>query len=281
MNTQSGGKTALLIIDPQNDFCDERGALFVPNSPGDCARIAAFLKTAVQANSRSNVQSNTRSIDSIFVTLDTHEAYHIAHGAFWRTRDGTPPSSFTLITEKMLNNGDIVPVDAAKSDYALQYVRSLEQNGKFALCIWPAHCLIGTWGHNVQQDVLDAIRFWEAQNAPRGKFASFIVKGKNPYTEHYSALKAEVPLADDAGTMFDLALIKQLDAHDTIVVAGEALSHCVANTVRDLLAAGIDAHKITLLTDCMSPVTGFEDAGKSFVSEVGAKEVHLAKSSEL
>ncbi len=33
---------ALLVIDPQNDFCDPSGALFVPGAPTDVARLARW-----------------------------------------------------------------------------------------------------------------------------------------------------------------------------------------------------------------------------------------------
>ena len=47
---------------------------------------------------------------------------------------------------------------------------------------------------------------------------------------------------------------------DTVVIAGEALSHCLANTVRDLAAhAGDEAVKRwILLRDTTSAVPGFE-----------------------
>ena len=139
----------------------------------------------------------------------------------------------------MLLAGEISCADSSKSDYAINYVHSLHQNGKFSLCVWNPHCLVGTWGHNVQHEILDAINFWEDGS----RYASYIIKGKNPCTEHYSALKAEFSLEADAGTKLNRALIKALDSHDTIVTAGEALSHCVANTVRDLPDAGIAAKK--------------------------------------
>ena len=55
------------------------------------------------------------------------------------------------------------------------------------------------------------------------------------------------------------ALVEHLLSFDTVIVAGEAKSHCVAWTVEDLLAEirardpGL-ARKVVLLDDCTSPV---------------------------
>ena len=53
-----------------------------------------------------------------------------------------------------------------------------------------------------------------------------------------------------------------------------ALSHCVANTVRDIANEfGDDSYvkKLVLLTDASSSVTGFESMGDDFVREMVAR----------
>jgi nicotinamidase-related amidase len=77
--------------------------------------------------------------------------------------------------------------------------------------------------------------------------------------------------------------VRSLDAADRIIVAGEALSHCVAATVRHLDEAmrGGGARKITLLTDCTSPVAGFEALGAAFVDELSANGMRTAATREL
>jgi nicotinamidase-related amidase len=52
-----------------------------------------------------------------------------------------------------------------------------------------------------------------------------------------------------------------------VLVAGEAGSHCVATTVLDLAEIlGADASRLTLLTDAMSPVPGFESLQEAFLA---------------
>jgi nicotinamidase-related amidase len=72
------------------------------------------------------------------------------------------------------------------------------------------------------------------------------------------------------------ALLDQLAAQNgTLLIAGEALSHCVAASVDDLLSH-LPLHRLqqtVLLTDCMSPVTGFEAMGQDFLQRARAKGV--------
>jgi nicotinamidase-related amidase len=89
-------------------------------------------------------------------------------------------------------------------------------------------------------------------------------------TEQYSAFKAEVPCTDDPQTLLNKPLMNALSAQSaTLLVAGEALSHCVAASVGDMMAE-LPSERLlntVLLTDCMSPVTGFEEAGQAFLAQ--------------
>ena len=61
---------------------------------------------------------------------------------------------------------------------------------------------------------------------------------------------------------------------DVILMAGEALSHCLANTVRDIVTqfgARDLVSKIHLLTDASSPVTGFEPYADDFLRDMTAE----------
>ena len=59
-----------------------------------------------------------------------------------------------------------------------------------------------------------------------------------------------------------------------VLLAGEARSHCLANTVRDIVTHFSDpalAQKLVLLTDASSDVAGFESYGDSFFKELTAR----------
>ena len=108
-------------------------------------------------------------------------------------------------------------------------------------------------------------------------------KGENPWTEHYSALLAEVPDADDPHTQLNVALIADLDRADRIVIAGEASSHCVRATTEHIAAnlLGGRPERLALITDCMSPVGGFAAQHDAFFDAMRALGVGLVTSAEL
>jgi nicotinamidase-related amidase len=67
------------------------------------------------------------------------------------------------------------------------------------------------------------------------------------------------------------------------LIAGEASSHCVANTAADVIEAFGDpayASKITLITDCMSAVTGFDFLWDGFIAKYGQR-VKFATAAEV
>lgn len=95
------------------------------------------------------------------------------------------------------DNGDVDTLA-----WSIEYTKRLEEKGRFQLCIWPEHCLIGTPGHNVVKCVRDAMDEWSDAT---GKSVEWIEKGQNLLTEMYSALCAEVPV--NAKTSFNTRLL--------------------------------------------------------------------------
>lgn len=249
MNTQ------LLIIDPQNDFIDQpRAALPVAGAAQDMQRLAGF------------VTKHNDALTGVTVTLDTHAAYDIAHPTWWRDADGAHPAPMSPITLQDVQSGRWTPVDPSRRQHALDY---LAQCG---LWIWPEHCLKDTWGGAVYPALAEALTAVATKTI-------WLRKGENPDTEHFSAFEADVPLASDPEyTAFNPRNVAQLIDADRILVAGEALSHCVASSVRSLVRhLGPEfAQRLVLLTDCMSPVPGFEAQGEAFIAEMAALGVGLA-----
>jgi nicotinamidase/pyrazinamidase len=255
----------LLIIDPQNDFCDTSGSLYVPGADEDCARLSAMVR---RLDAR---------LSSIHVTMDTHHVFHIAHPIFWVDREGNHPAPYTIITSSLVRDGVWRASVPQYQHYAAEYINTLEKTGKYNLCVWPPHCLIGSRGHDIYEELLKTLIEWE--NGVPGRIVDYTYKGSNVRTEHYSAIRAEVSDAADPGSRTNFALIERLKTADNILIAGEALSHCVANTVRDLITC-IPADKLIVLTDVSSNVPGFEALGKEFMDEVTRQGVRLMASTE-
>nr|WP_316639346.1 cysteine hydrolase [uncultured Roseateles sp.] len=271
--------TQLLIIDAQNDFCDLpeawlppdpvrggplRPALPVPGAHGDMQRLAGLIRTVGDA------------IDEITITLDSHHRIDIAHPAFW-AGDVSP---FTAITAAQVRAGAFSPRDATALPRTLAYLDALEATGRYTLMIWPVHCEIGSWGQAVHADVRAAYNGWEER---RLRSVHKVLKGSNPWTEHYSALQAEVPSDDDEGTQLNRELLTRLDRAERLLIAGEASSHCVRATTEHLSQhlPGGRLDRLVLLTDCMSPVAGFESQQQAFFAAMREQGLRLSTSVEM
>jgi nicotinamidase/pyrazinamidase len=240
----------VLLVDPQKDF-HEGGSLAVAGATADAQRVAKVIR------------SRAGAISNIYVTLDSHHRTHIAHGISWVDKDGNHPSPFTLISAEDAANEVWKAADPKRVGTFKKYAAALEKGGKFKVCIWPEHCLIGTDGHAVQNDVNEAIHFWTGATSG---VVNYVMKGQNLDTEMYSAMAAEVEVADDKQTQFNERFMAQLSANDTLIIGGQALSHCVNFTARDIISHWKgDKSRIIVLTDCSSVVGGFEQAAKEFV----------------
>jgi nicotinamidase-related amidase len=118
------------------------------------------------------------------------------------------------------------------------------REGRYRPMAWPTHREVGAWGHNLHDAVRAACNRRE-ESTPG--MINMVARGASPWTEHYSAVQAEVP--DDDSTQLNGAFI-----------AGGAGSHCVKAATEDIVANWDPAHlaRRVLVTDCMSAVAGFE-----------------------
>jgi nicotinamidase-related amidase len=251
MNNE-GKKIALLIIDPQNDFCSSRGSLFVEGADEDNNRLANWIL------------ERKEELDQIIVTLDSHYTIDISHPTFWVDENGDNPEPFTIIKAQDLIDGKYkTAYDMFNQGIALTYLEKLEEQGEFEHCIWPEHCITGTWGSAVDTVISGCLREWSLFGKD-ARFVRYITKGSHPMTEHFGAFKAQVAIANANETHVNMSLIEQLDSFDIIYLAGQAESHCVATSLKQImdLAPNI-AKKFVVLTDTMSPVPGFENLADS------------------
>ena len=259
----------LLIIDPQNDFCDSPGAaLPVAGANADLQRLAGFI--------------NTTPLDGITVTLDSHPSVAVERTSFWRTPDGGEVAPFTFITAQDVQSGVYLPKNPALTERVLAMLAQLATRGRAGLVVWPIHCVTGTWGHNIQPDLMQQLNQWEytQQRAVRK-----VLKGEYFLTEHFGVFEADAPDANVPSTLFNSVLAHAL-LHETtaLFIAGQASSHCVAASF-DQLVGYIQAHSLAmphmvLLKDCMSPVTGFEADATAFFERATAVGAALMTAQE-
>ena len=164
-NINQSTMTTLLLIDVQKDF-HPGGSLAIPTASSDAQRTAQFIR------------QNASSIHRIVATMDSHQKLHIAHPCFWKNDKGEHPNPFTVISNEDVVTGKWIPrsdltfpvvphgvmmddaVLATGGDvpeklhgeagsldilqWCIEYTKRLESKGRFQLCIWPEHCLIGT-----------------------------------------------------------------------------------------------------------------------------------------
>jgi nicotinamidase/pyrazinamidase len=239
---------ALLIIDPQNDFCNpgfangkSRGALYVDGAEKDMQRLADWIG------------KHKTAIDFVGVTMDSHQPNDISHPNFWTDKDGNFPPPFTQINSSDVEDGKWTPRFSPQR--CLKYLKSLETQGEYPHIIWPVHCVIGSEGAAIFKTLMDALIDWTV----RGKYYQVVAKGTFPFTEHFGAFRAQIPDPERPETQLNQALLKNLEDYENIYLAGQAKSHCVANSLKQVLDEAPDlVHKLIVLEDTMSNVSGFE-----------------------
>lgn len=263
-------KLHLLLIDPQNDFAasgnggTQQGSLFVAGADQDMEKISAFIDRV------------GHKLVDIHLTLDSHHLLHIANPGMWKNSKGDHPAPFTKITAQDMLNGTWTTTIASHADRALKYLRELENTHRYEHTIWPPHCLIGEWGYGIQTSVAKSLRKWCEE---RIATVDFVTKGSNPWTEHFSAVRAEVPDPKDANSQINTRLIDTLEQADEVLISGIAGSHCVANTVMDIADNFKNADyvkKFTLLEDTISPVYMCEQLQKDFITKMVARGMNIS-----
>lgn len=265
MEEEAKGGICLFIIDPQVDF-HEGGALEVEGANEDSTRIASIL------------DRYGHKIERVVVTLDAHHRMHIAHGCFWTNAKGDSPDNFAEIKAEDVQSGKWVPRQPEMREWALEYCQKLEAGNRFTHMIWPEHCLIGTPGHAVSPLLLPALLNWSETHK---RNITWVLKGQNNRTEMYSALKAEVEVGDDPTTKLNTNLIATLATHSLVIVCGEAKSHCVNYTLRDLLKGWPSNRKradLVLMNDGTSPVKTAKPEADKFERDMRTAGVTVANS---
>ncbi|AGF48730.1 nicotinamidase [Candidatus Kinetoplastibacterium galatii TCC219] len=259
-----------MIIDPQNDFCDipknkyQNPALPIKGSNNDMKRLAKFIL------------ANINNISEITITLDSHYRMDIAHTCFWRRGDNNL-EPFSKITSDDIIRGSVTPKTKDNKKQIIRYFEYIEKSEITGLTIWPVHCEIGTWGNNINKHIQVSRNLWEDKNS---KKANILLKGLDPLREQFSIFSKDTRKNKKC---INRKLIKNLDKYDILLIAGESSSHCVKRTIEDLIynSNRKDLQRIMVLTDCMSPVHGYEKRTRDFMSDMEDIGVTITNSIEV
>lgn len=251
----------LLIVDPNNDFVMEKGALPVEGALEDAQRLVIWM------------YNNVCNINTIVATNDKHLPISIFHPLFWRKQNGDIIDPYTIINggNFMRDNYPIFMPDW-DPDWVRSYIDQLKQTTRVVydtngightigkdtkdLMAWTTHCLANSIGDAFLPMILDAMLFWAAA---RSSNYIIIDKGDDPWTEWYSPLEAEVPVPGNPFTLLNTGVIDQIRAHKRTYIAGWASSHCVYGGLKSIIEyASINApdiiSKMYVLMDATSPV---------------------------
>ena len=274
-------KIALLIVDMQFDFVHPDGTLSVPGSQDDLARLTDFI------------YRNAGVITSIYPSLDTHSEFQIFFPTWWKYQDtGEHVSPFTMIglnprgeavdlgNQRGLVLPTIDPLWSLKT-----YLPQLKANAQKDLMVWPYHTIQGTLGHNLMPVLREALTFFAAARLSQ---INFLVKGTVPQVEHYGIFGPEVLYPKNPNGGINTAILDVLANNDLIYVAGEAKSHCVIETMKQLIAHFKNQpeviRKIRFLSDCTSsvqhPAVDFDTLANTELAKMASLGVQMVKSTD-
>ncbi len=256
-------RVLFLGIDVQQDFMDY-GALGVAGAQKDVERMTRFI------------YDNMEKISNIAVSMDTHTPHQIFHPCWWIDENGEHPAPYTVITLKDLDEGKwraVINPQASR-----EYVKHLEQDAKKALCIWTYHCMQGTTGAALENQFANMIYF---HSVARKAVVQRLVKGQDPMSEMYGIIRPEY---DTKGYM-NLEFLNKLERFDKVLIAGEAKSHCVLESIKQILeyyeTRPEVTEKVYVLEDCMSSISGYEDMANQMFEDFRKRyRIHLVKSSD-
>ncbi len=233
------------------------GNLAVPGAVQDIDRLNRFLF------------NNVAMISQVVASLDTHYAFQCFHPFTWKAGShpanrnsngqayspGDFPEPFTIITLDDMNRDSWVPTRFPTK--MREMLQKLEKDSKKQLCIWPMHCELGTPGHAFEPAFMEAVHF---HSGTRNSQYDATTKGMAQWSEHYGILQAEVQFAEDRQTSLNTRVLTKWEMADRIYFAGFAKSHCVLETLNQVVklfsAQSKQAllEKLFVLRDCMSSV---------------------------
>ncbi|HEU0001130.1 MAG TPA: hypothetical protein VFQ36_09545 [Ktedonobacteraceae bacterium] len=265
-------KIAVMLVDYQHDFVDPSGTLYVPGAEADVARFLTWFYT------------NAHKITTIYASLDTHIPFQIFYSSWWlNPQTHKHPQPFTVITGQDVDNRTWVPL--LEPEWSARYVHELQQKARKDLMIWPYHTMQGTLGHMLVAPISEAIAW---HSAARQTQPIYIEKGLTTRTEFYGIFGAEVPDPQSPATNLNIPLLDAVMQHDKVYIAGEAKSHCVLETERQIVEHYANQpdtlRKLYFLKDCTSsvqhPTIDFDALAEEELAKMRASGVNVVLSTD-
>ena len=209
-------KNAWILTDVQNCFNNE---------------LPIFGATLNIDDLCSNIKDNIDYIDYFLVIKDSHNGNEINNKLNWINSTGHHPTDYQII-----NYSDIGRnwwPTSISLEYAKIYSNYLLTNNKNPIIMWPEHCIIGTEGHKIINQVQDSLELWEEK---KSKKVIYLEKGTNQYSETYGILpEARLPLSlnnKNISITID-EIINIITQYSNITVIGDEYSHSTLAVYND------------------------------------------------
>jgi nicotinamidase-related amidase len=200
------------------------------------------------------LEESKEKLDGIVLMLDSHYIMDISHSSYWIDFENNHPLPFTEIKRKEAKGRKYnVYMPSApreifeeKQKMVVEYLESLEIINKKHI-IKPDHCLIGTWGHNVYQSIIDQVGIW---SKAKGRDCQLVLKGLYQHSEHFGAFEAGIPNPNVPETMLNQGILQYLDNFENVYIWG----------AKDVLF-----ETMKQLSDCAEQVDGGHDIYERYV----------------
>lgn len=210
----------LLIITPQEDLCNPRGALYIDGAIDDMHRLSYYI---------NRYKSN---INGITVKLEIKDYINPCFPPYWRDKYGKWPEPHSYITIDDIDNKIWKPIC---ND--ISYIKALIANNNNVLRIQPINCLQGTWGANVYSNLIPTLNMWS-----------------NYHNKNVNYLYEGIYVKNNFSAEYFIDISKNCD---NIIVAGESSSYRIKDHIEGFINTINNKHfnkKIVLLKNCMSPI---------------------------
>lgn len=198
----------LFIVDPQNDFVDSKGALYVKGAEEAIDRICRLIETG--------------GYDRIMISQDAHQSFHIGHSEFWK---GSPEPGTVIEIPGDLSRGTYIPALCDYEERRDVIKRVFEKNSN-NIRIWPHHCLEGSWGYCFPDRLINALNDWSAKNL---RSYEVYQKGKDAFCESFSLLDEFTPDFSGTTEFHICGFCKDICVFETLkaILENEVLPSCI------------------------------------------------------
>lgn len=221
----------LIIINPQNDYCDVRGSLYQLNNEQTVSNIIQLLK------------NDGNKFNRVCVVLDTHLPHHISFNTSWVDGDNQCLKPYSILNNNFVVNG--IQYNSAYSQKIYHNaVKSYYLNNKISFMVWPPHCIFGTWGHNLNSQLFQTL---SELNCPVWYYGI----GRCATEEQYDCIGHD----EVNKTIYTIGDI------DDFYVCGFMKSHHIYETVKKLImlnTAEQNKH-IYVINDCCTSLSRYQN----------------------